>query len=74
MGQSDGRHIYVDTGIDLVVIDAASNTVIGAVRIDADKPPIASSSLAVAADGTVYLTTRDSVIAVDIDTPIERPL
>jgi len=62
----DGSRVYIARGDDIVVLDAATNSVIGAIRVATDIPNQGAQSLTIADDGTIFVTLEDTVVAVDV--------
>ena len=65
----DGSRVYVARGDDIVVVDAARNTVINEIRVATDIPNDGAQSLTIADNGTIYVTLEDTVVAVHVTPP-----
>lgn len=58
--------MYVVRGDDIVVVDAATNTVPGEIRAATEIPNDGAQSLTIDDSGTIYVTLEDTVVAVDV--------
>ena len=58
--------MYIARGDDIVVVDTASNSVLGEIRVATDIPNDGAQSLTIADNGTIYVTLEDTVVAVDV--------
>jgi len=63
---SKGGRLYIARGDDIVVVDTATNSVLGEIRVATDIPNDGAQSLTIADNGTIYVTLEDTVVAVDV--------
>ena len=69
---SDGKRVYVARADDIVVIDAASRAVVGAIRVDQPPPDLdwmpVGQDIFIASDGDLYVNVSGGVKAVNVGT------
>jgi YVTN family beta-propeller protein/VCBS repeat-containing protein len=65
---SDGLRVYVARADDIVVIDAASRAVVGAIRVDQPPPDMdwRNQNIFIGSDGDVYVNVYGGVKAVNV--------
>ena len=62
----DGSRIYIARGDDIVVVEAATNSVVGEIPVATNIPNDGAQSLTITEAGTIYVTLEDTVVAVNI--------